>query len=182
MFDEGFTLIELMFVAALCSVVAATAVAQITAGLDRSRAWGAARFLAGQMADARMRAVSSRAAVALRFVDDGREHQMFIDRNRNGVRTKDIADGIDRPLGPSMRLSEMFPGVRVAISLEAGGGAAVQFGVADLVTFTPLGTATAGSVYIQGRDGSQFAVRVLGVTARTRVLRFNPSTREWLSD
>jgi hypothetical protein len=171
-----------MFVAGLCSVIAVMAVAQVTAGLERSRAWAAARFLAGQMGAARIRAVSSRASVALRFTDDGREYRMFIDRNRNGVRTMDIAEGIDPPLGPSMRLGELFPGVRVAISTEAGGGDGVQFGAADIVTFTPLGTATAGTVYIQGRDGSQFAVRVLGVTARTRVLRFNPSTREWVGN
>jgi hypothetical protein len=47
------------------------------------------------------------------------------------------------------------------------------------MSFTPSGTATSGTIYIRGRDGSQFAVRVLGATGRTRVLRYLPARKEW---
>ena len=49
-----------------------------------------------------------------------------------------------------------------------------------LMSFTPLGTASSGTLYLRGRDGSQYAVRVLGATGRTRVLRYEPVTRTWV--
>ena len=39
-------------------------------------------------------------------------------------------------------------------------------------SFSPDGTATTGSVYLESRDGSRFAVRVLGATARIRIERY----------
>ena len=67
----------------------------------------------------------------------------------------------------------------------AGGGAMpagadpVQLGVADTLTFSPLGTATSGTIYLRSREGRQYAVRVLGATGRTRVLEFRPETASW---
>jgi hypothetical protein len=43
------------------------------------------------------------------------------------------------------------------------------------------GPTTSGSVYVLGRDGTQWAVRVLGVTGRVRLLRYVPSTGGWVS-
>ena len=68
----------------------------------------------------------------------------------------------------------------VAIALSEGTpGDPVRIGSSSLMSFTPLGTATPGTIYLRGRDGSQYAVRVLGATGRTRVLRDAPGTREW---
>jgi hypothetical protein len=50
----------------------------------------------------------------------------------------------------------------------------VQLGRTNLLTFTPAGTATSGTIYIRDREGTQWAVRVLGATGRTRVLRYEP--------
>jgi hypothetical protein len=52
--------------------------------------------------------------------------------------------------------------------------------MSQLFSFTPTGTATSGSVYVNGRDGSRFAVRVLGVTARARVLRYIAARDIWI--
>jgi hypothetical protein len=48
------------------------------------------------------------------------------------------------------------------------------------VSFTPDGTASSGTVYVRGRGGAQYAVRVLGATARTRVLRYDVERREFV--
>ena len=48
------------------------------------------------------------------------------------------------------------------------------------MSFTPLGTASSGTLYLRGRDGSEYAVRVLGATGRTRVLRYEAITRTWV--
>jgi glutamate synthase domain-containing protein 3 len=61
----------------------------------------------------------------------------------------------------------------------AAGSDPVKLGASNLLSFTPLGTSTSGSVFVRGRDGSQFAVRVLGATGRARVLRYVPHSGEW---
>ena len=157
------------------------AVPQSLATLDRARATAAARYLASRMAMARSHAVMRSAHVALRF-DEGRSgitFAMFVDGNRNGVRTIDIASRVDQPLDAPARLSDLFPGVAIAVSGEAGSDP-IRIGSSNLLSFTPLGTATSGTIYVRGRDGSQFAIRVLGATGRARVQRYVPRTGAWV--
>ena len=130
---------------------------------------------------ARSHAVMRSAHVALRF-DEGRSgitFQMFVDGNRNGVRTNDIASHVDQPLGERASLSDLFSGVAIAVS-GAAGSDPLRIGSSNLLSFTPLGTATSGTIYVRGRDGSQFAIRVLGATGRVRVQRYLPRTRAWV--
>ena len=48
-----------------------------------------------------------------------------------------------------------------------------------LFSFTPLGTSSSGTFYLTARDGSRFAVRVLGATGRARLLHYVPASGEW---
>jgi len=120
--------------------------------------------------------------VALRFSEDrvGVTFQTFVDENRNGVRSADIAAAVDRPLDAPARLPELFPGVDIALAPELGDDA-VRLGSSNLLSFTPAGTATPGTIHVRGRDGTQLAVRVLGATGRTRVLWYVPHTGEWVA-
>jgi len=95
------------------------------------------------------------------------------------VRTSDITSGVDQPLGTPASLTDLFPGVAIAVSDEVGGDP-IRIGSSNLLSFTPLGTATSGSIYVRGRDGSQFFIRVLGVTGRVRVQRYVPRTGAWV--
>jgi prepilin-type N-terminal cleavage/methylation domain-containing protein len=175
---RGYTLIEVMFALTVAAILAAIAIPQTMTTVDRSRAWAAARYLAGRMALARMQAVGGSATVALRFAEGTGTFAFdtFVDGNRDGVRTRDIASGVDRPLDRPVQLSEMFPGVAIG---TGDGDDPVRIGTSSLLSFTPVGTATSGTIYIRGRDGSRFAVRVLGATGRTRVLRYVPRTGAW---
>jgi hypothetical protein len=58
----------------------------------------------------------------------------------------------------------------------------VQLGAGDILSFTAAGTATSGTVFVRGRDGSQLAVRVLGATGRTRVLRYDTHLAAWTGE
>jgi hypothetical protein len=62
------------------------------------------------MAMARSYAVTRSAYVALRFTRLGDDvmFQIFVDGNRNGVRTRDIGSHVDSAIGVSARLSELF--------------------------------------------------------------------------
>lgn len=122
------------------------------------------------MAAARVQAVMRSATVAIRFEDIGTgvTFASFVDGNRNGVRTAEIRTGVDWPLTSPANLSDLFP------------GATIESRTSDLMSFTPLGTASSGSIYVRAREGTQYAVRVLGATGRARVLRYDPATREWV--
>jgi prepilin-type N-terminal cleavage/methylation domain-containing protein len=177
---RGFTVIELMFVIGLWAVIAGFAVPQVLVALDRQKAWAAARYLAARMAMARSHAVTRSAYVALRFTSLGDDvmFQMFVDGNRNGVRTLDIGSQVDQAIGVSARLSELFPGVVIGISDV--GTDPVRIGSTNLLSFSPLGTATPGTIYVRSREGLQLAVKITGATGRTRLLRYGPLTREWV--
>ena len=179
--SRGYTLVEILFVTALVAIVSAMAAPQSLAALDRTRAAAAARYLASRMAMARSHAVMRSTNVAMRFDErpSGITFRMFADGNRNGVRTSDITSGVDQSLDTPASLSDLFPGVAIAVSGQAGSDP-LRIGSSNLLSFTPLGTATSGSVYVRGRDGSQFVVRILGATGRVRVQRYDPRTGAWV--
>ena len=179
----GYTFIEVLFVLGVIIVVGGMAVPPVLAGLDRSRGLIAARYLAARFAAARMQAVTRSAIVALRFQEqtDGITFEVFQDGNRNGVLARDIQRHIDVSIEPTTRLWELFPRVVIGLTPDSPGTKPVQLsGGSSLLSFTPAGTATSGTVYVRGPDGTQWAVRVLGATARTRLLRFDARTREWV--
>ena len=76
-------------------------------------------------------------------------------------------------------LAELFPGVDIGLTHDAGRRCRAARRN-SILSFTPHGTATSGSVYVRGRDGTQWVVRVLGVTGANRVLRYVPATGEWV--
>ena len=84
----------------LMVIVGGAAIPLAHSSVDRSRAVGAASYVAGRMALARFEAVRRSACVAIRFIaqPDGYWLQSYVDGNRNGVLTRDIALGIDPPI------------------------------------------------------------------------------------
>jgi hypothetical protein len=133
------------------------------------------------MALARAQASSRSATVALRFEEAGRDVRIgvFADGNGNGVRTHDIDLGVDPRLEEDVALGSLFPGVTIAETNEADEGG-VRLGRTTLLSFTPEGTASSGTIYLKGPDDAQWAVRVLGATARTRILQRMAATGEWV--
>jgi type IV fimbrial biogenesis protein FimT len=181
--SRGFSLVELMFAVSLLAVLTAMAVPPLAASVDSARARSAVRYLAGRLAMARAQAVSRGSNVAIRFVEteNGLTLASYGDGNGDGVRSDDIATGIDPVLEPPVRLQDLLPGVNVAFWGGADPPEAPVVGRARLFSFSPTSTATSGTIYVHAADGTQWAVRVLGVTARARVLRYRPSSREWLA-
>jgi Tfp pilus assembly protein FimT len=177
----GYTLVELLFVLGLIAVVGAIAVPQVLVTIDSSRALAAARYVSSRAMLARMLAVQRSAAVAIRFDTDvrGFRFALYQDGNQNGVLAKDIVANVDRQLEQPVRLFELFPGVDFALTVDGQTSDPIQLSGTSLLTFTSAGTATSGSVYLRGRDGSQYAVRVLGVTGRTRILRYDARQQTW---
>ncbi len=185
----GFTFIELVFAAGLAATMGAVAVPQLLTSLAEFRARGATRVVTAQLQQARVRAIARSRDTALRVTHDVKGYAMttFEDGNGNGVRSADIQSGVDLAIGRPARLGEQFagvdfgalPGIPGADGSAAPGSDPIRLGSADSVTFTPLGTATAGSLYI--RSGSvQYVVRIYGETGRTRMLKFVVRSRSWV--
>ena len=119
--------------------------------------------------------------VALYFEDDARGtwFSMVEDGNGDGVRSSDIAQQIDRVIEGRILLSDLFSGAAIGLAAGTPATSALALGGTRILSFSPDGTATSGTVYVVGRDGTQWGVRVLGVTARARVLRFDSATNAW---
>ncbi len=185
----GFSLIELLVALAVCGVVLALTVPTIANVVDASRAGQAAGSMASRFRQVRFEAVARGRHVGVVF-DPGPSGWTFrvcIDGNGNGVRHLDIAAAVDPcPDGP-YDLSALFPGVQIDVDPTLPGPAgeppspnAVRFGSAAIASFSPLGSATAGSVYLRSPQGAQYAVRVAGATGRTRILRYDPAANAWI--
>jgi hypothetical protein len=174
--------LDVVFAAATLCVLFAVAIPQTITTVNRSRGLAAARYLAARIALARAQAVGRSTTIALRFQNEQRGISLTAiqDGNRNGVRTRDIDLRIDRSIEAAVTLADLFPGVEIGLTSQMPGNDAVQLGGSDILSFTPHGTASSGSVYVRGRDGTQWVVRVLGVTGRARVLRYVPTTGEWV--
>jgi len=161
------------------AILAGMAIPQTTATIERSRTLGAARYLATRLALARTQAVAHSANVALVFVADGDTFTVaaYSDGNGNGVRTREIATGVDPLVDAPVRFSDLFPRVSLFLSDPA---AAQAPDASALMSFSPIGTASSRTLYVRGRDHSQYAVRVLGATGRTRLLRYVDATQQWV--
>ena len=186
---RGYTLLELVFASALLATIGSAAVPQMLVSLDDYKTTGAARYVAARLQQVRMDAVVRSTEVAVQFVElpDGVHYRVYIDGNRNGVRTRDIQRGVDTPLTADERLPDQFSGVDFGVlpnlpGVEGGappGTDPLSLGASNLVSFSPHGTSSTGSLYIKGRRNAQCVVRIFGETGKTRVLKFVAATRQW---
>ena len=188
--SNGYSLVELSMVMAIGVTLLGTAVPGYMAGIDDYRANGAARHLSGRFQRARMEAVMRSATVAVQFTQasGGYSYAVYLDGNRNGVLARDIQRGVDVPIGALERLPEQFSGVEFGAipglpPVDSGGtppGAdPIRLGAGSLASFSAMGTSSSGTVYIRGRHDTQYAVRIFGETGKTRVMKFDPGTRQW---
>ena len=189
--DTGTTLLELMLGVAIMATLAAMAVPRLLETGDEMQARAAARYVAAQGLSARAHAARTGAAVGLRFEQDrfGYHWTGYVDGDGDGVRMADIARGVDRAFGSPQRLRDLYPAVRFELepsvpplggrSSAGSGSDPIRLGRGDILTFSPLGTATSGTLYLRARSSSQYAVRIFGTTGRLRTLRYEDNTGKW---
>ena len=188
--SAGYSLVEVLLAISVIVIVAGAAIPLAHGNVDRSRTAGAASYMATRMALARFEAVKRSAFVAIKFDErsDGCWLRMYVDGNGDGVLSRDIERDVDQPISSEERLDYHFPGVTFGIqrnvtSLDSGQpldpADPIQIGASPLLSFNPNGSSTSGTVFIRGRTATQFAVRVLGATARVRVFEYHFGDGIW---
>ena len=189
---RGVTLFEsLASLAVLFSLVALglPVVAQIggQAGLR-----AACNQVASHLHQARSRAAARRVDVGVRWVAAGGDATLYVyeDGNGNGVLSADVLSGVDRLVaGPySLRVKDpsisfsFFPGFH---GPDPGGSPIgnladpYRLGEANMTTFSAVGHASPGTVYLSDGRGRQGAVRISPGSGRIQLYEWRPGSRRW---
>jgi hypothetical protein len=187
----AYSVLELLVCLALAMVACAIGAPALLATREAVLADGAADFLAAELHGARMEALKRRANVAMRFEAEGDEVliAVYLDGNGNGVRAADIDAGIDTLMRPRQPIRQQFAGVRFGFTAgvpdvdgvdSASNPDPIRVGRSRMLSFSPTGTSSSGTVYLHGRGPHQLAVRVLGGTGRIRTLFFDFGAWKWL--
>ena len=188
---DGAAFIDIIVATLLCFLLAAIAVPVVGGTLDRERAIIGAHYLAGQLQRARFESLRRARSVAVRVevLGDRTQLRLFADGNGNGVLQRDIDRGLDPPLTPPGWLDDQARDISVRINqsiTEVSGSATLapgddplRIGNTSLLTFSPIGSATGGTLYVAAHRGPQMAIRVFGATGRVRVLMFDAQARQW---
>jgi prepilin-type N-terminal cleavage/methylation domain-containing protein len=189
--QSGFSILEMLVVLAIIGVLALCAAPAFATYRRRASMTSQVVELRGIFRSLRMRAVATNRNAGVKFVRVGNEwvYSLYEDGDGDGIRSDDIASGVDRRYaGPSM-LAPQFHIASIALlpnTIRDPDGdplmptaSAVQFNRSTICSFAPTGSATPGSVYITDGAGELLVVRVTGATGRVRELRYNTGSRRW---
>jgi len=155
---SGHSLVELVIVVAIIATMAAVALPFFRPMVADAHLLGAAREFCSSFRLAASAAVRSNVYTAIRFERDTDRvrYAVYRDGDHDGVRSDDIARGRDTLLegpyplgtGSTVRVG-ILPGTP-AIPPERGllSGDPIRFGRSDILSFSPLGTATPGTFYL----------------------------------
>ena len=175
--QSGRGLLELLVAVSLAMVMVAAAIPKAQSMVHESRLRGAAFYLRGLMRQVRARAAAHGCYMGVVFdeVDGDPVFSIHADGNANGIRRVDVDSGADPMLREPYRLSQTFPGVRYG-SLPAGAKEpfmrGLQIGRSHIISFSPLGSSTTGTLYLSNDYGLVYAVVIFGSTGRVRVARY----------
>lgn len=191
---RGITLSETLAVLALLAIGLAAALPTVADLGSAGRAAAGARLMATAFHAMRWRSVAENRAHGLYFErrDDGWVWYEVADGNGNGLRSAEIEDGTDGALSGPQRLEDRVS--RVRLGFPAGGPIPripprtgmiadlddpVQFGRSNIVSFTPLGASSSGTLYVTDGRHELLGVVLFGPTVRVRVWRFDRRTGRW---
>ncbi len=190
---RGAALIDVVFTVGLVAVLSGIAIPSMQSAREFRAARAGARYLAARLQQARMESLKRNVTVAMRFdPSDPNLFAVYADGDGDGVLQSDIDHGIDESIAPAARLTDYLGPITLRINRDVpepetgapltAGSDPLRIGRSALLSFSPLGTATSGTLYLAAPAGPQMAIRILGSTGRMRVLRFDTTARQWRED
>ncbi len=137
---------------------------------------GASLYMRSLMRQVRAKAATENryAGIVFEEVEGDPVLAVHLDGNGNGIRRREVSSGVDARFGAPSRLSDMFSGVRYGrppLGADAG-FPGLRIGRSHILSFSPLGQSTSGTLFLSNRFGSVHAVVVFGGTGRVRVTRY----------
>lgn len=190
--QRGVSIVELLAALSLIATVLLGAVPSVFALRSAVAIRSAAGELGVLFRRARAYAITRQRVVGLKFRKNGDRYEwaLYQDGNGNGVRTSEIASGLDRSVGVSyawMR-NDVRPGILTGSRVPDPDLSEapldhpedpIRFGRSDICSFSPVGESTPGSVYLwDGRD-RMAVLRVYGRSGKLRTLYYRRGEREW---
>lgn len=191
----GYTLVDLVVtlaVLALGATLAAPPLLRASSGLVTRLA---AQEIAVTLAHARAYAIRHSTKVGLKFrvaADGSVTWALYRDGDSDGVRTADIDSGVDPRLTPVRSLVHFGRTARLGFPDGAAPSDPsdprrrlerlddpIRFNRSDIASFSPLGGATPGSVYVTDGEHHLYVVRLNNRTSRAHLLRWNAGERRW---
>lgn len=191
--QRGQTLVEMVVMLVIMGLTATAAVPTFASAHRQAALRRATEQVRAQMWMARSEAVTTGYATALVFdrLDGGGWRCTVVrDGDGDGVRHADMAAGIDLPVRGVLELRADQAGLGfvtgVPIPDPSGNGAMagdlddpVRAGSGDVLTFTPQGTSTSGTLYFSDGHRAMRALRIFGVTGRFRTLKWQVGWDKW---
>lgn len=191
--NRGVSLAEIAAVLAILGLVFAMSVPALSEILAQESLGAAAREVAGILSTARARAVFQGADVGVKWVANAGDLvlSVFQDGNGNGVTTADIRKGVDKLVAGPYWLGNRYHGVTFSFVPGMNGadpGDApigdladpVRFGRSNICSFSPVGHASPGTVYLSNRRNRQAAVRVSPSNAKVQIWTWHGKKRKWI--
>jgi prepilin-type N-terminal cleavage/methylation domain-containing protein len=179
--ERGHTLAELLVAITIILIAASVAIPHLKAYSVEAQLIAAGQLFRGEFRKARSIAVRANAQTAIRFEagPKGPSYSVYMDGNHNGVLSADINAGKDRRIAGPLPLNGGERYVRVGINpgvpaIPPDTGTLdpadpIRFGSSNMLSFSPMGTATPGTFYLAG-EGVQAAVRVTPGSSRVRMM------------
>jgi type II secretory pathway pseudopilin PulG len=190
---RGTSLLELLVVLLILGIVFALSVPALSDLLSEEGLATAAREVFVILSTAQARAVFQGAEVGVKWISSGGDLVLSVyqDGNGNGVTTADIKKGVDRLVAGPYWLRGKYPGISFSFvpgfdGLDPGGAPIgdltdpLRFGRSDICSFSPLGKASPGSVYLSNRKRRQAAVRVTPANAKIQIFTWHGKTLKWI--
>ena len=192
---RAFTVVELLIVLAVLGLLAAIAWPRVNMWAGYVRVRLAAGEVAGSLAEARLTAIKHSTKVAVRFetADDGAvTMSLYRDMDGDGVLSRDIRRGVDRVEKEQRRLQGFderihfgFPYGEAPREISRPSRRItrlrdpIRFNRSDMASFSSLGTATPGTVYLTDGYKALIAVRVNNRSGMISLWSYDKETEVW---
>lgn len=190
---RGTSLPELLVVLLILGLVFALSLPALSDLLAEEGLAAAAREVSGILNMARARAVFQGVDVGVKWISSGGDLVLSVyqDGNGNGVTTADIRKGVDRLVGGPYWLRGKYPGISFSFvpgfdGLDPGGAPIgnvadpLRFGRSDICSFSPIGKASPGTVYLSNKKRRQAAVRVTPANAKIQSFTWHGKSLKWI--
>ena len=187
---RGMTLLELLVVLGLIGLFVLVTTTNLTATQRQLDFDHFAREIASSLETCRWRAFRERCYTGILIGQnpDGYQFSFFADGNRNGIRTADIQQGTDPPFYRPVAIRRAAGDMEAAVLTgapeippkkgELDVTDPVKFGKSNLISFSPDGQSSSGTLYLACHSQKRmYAIVLYGPTARLTVWKY--SNQKW---